>query len=51
MSEDIRIMRDTGLYGEDEDDLYDVIAKPSPHGNGFDVIRPLKGKGKGSQGR
>lgn len=31
---------DTGLYGEDEDHPYDVIARPNSHG-GYDVIKPL----------
>jgi hypothetical protein len=30
---------DTGLYGEDEDHTYDVIARPSPDGKGFDVLK------------
>ncbi len=32
---------DTGLYGEDEDDLYDVYATPSPKGKGWDVLREV----------
>jgi hypothetical protein len=30
----------SGLYGIDEDDLYDAYVKPAPDGRGFDVIRP-----------
>lgn len=32
---------DTGLYGEDESDTYDVYAKPAPSGKGWDVVRPI----------
>jgi hypothetical protein len=41
--DEIQIMRgkDTGLYGEDEDHPYDVIAKPNPKGDGYDVIKHL----------
>lgn len=33
--------KDTGLYGEDEDDTYDVYAQPSPNGKDWDVLRPI----------
>ncbi len=41
--DDIKIMRgeDSGLYGEDEDDTYDAVVRPSPRGNGYDVLKPL----------
>lgn len=32
--------KDTGLYGTDENDLYDVYAHPNPKGDGYDVIGP-----------
>lgn len=35
------VHRVKGLYGEDEDDPYDVYATPSEHGNGWDVIKPV----------
>ena len=31
--------KDTGLYGEDESDTYDVIATPSPDKKGWDVLK------------
>jgi hypothetical protein len=40
---DIQYLKDTGLYGEDEDHPYKgVIGRPSPHGNGYDVIRVVE---------
>jgi hypothetical protein len=39
----IQYLKDTGLYGEDEDHPYKgVIGKPSPHGNGYDVVRVVE---------
>ena len=35
------VHRVKGLYGEDEDDPYDVYAKPSPDGKGWDVIKAV----------
>lgn len=35
------VHRVKGLYGEDEDDPYDVYAKPSPDGKGWDVIKQI----------
>jgi hypothetical protein len=35
------VHRVKGLYGEDENDPYDVYAKPGPDGKGWDVIRPV----------
>lgn len=42
---DVKRLRgeDTGLYGTDESDTYDVYGKPSPDGKGWDVIRPVGG--------
>lgn len=40
-TDDIQIHRNTGLYGEDEDHPVDFIGRPSPKGNGYDVIRQI----------